>query len=166
MIFMSSNLKIGIMELLLEDLDNTYQALVATAHEAKMAATNEESKPENKYDTRGLEASYLAGAQAKRSVELEKAIFSLRSLRLKGFGSSDVIELTALIEVTTDEDQIKHFFLLPYAGGQKVTFKNIDYQVVTPDSPIGLLLKGKKVGDEFNMKIKNSTLSYQVLKIQ
>ena len=151
------------MELLLEDLDNTYQALVATAHEAKMAATNEESKPENKYDTRGLEASYLAGAQAKRSVELEKAIFSLRSLRLKDFSSNDVIELTAIIEVTTDDDQIKHFFLLPYAGGQKVTFKNKDYQVVTPDSPIGLLLKGKKVGDEFSMKIKNAVHDYKIV---
>ena len=45
-----------------EDLLVMTKAALA-AHEA---ATHSESKAEDQYDTRGLEASYLAGAQSKR----------------------------------------------------------------------------------------------------
>ncbi len=52
------------------------------------AATHEESKPENEYDTRGLEASYLAGAQAKRTAEIEELLIILKHLDVKKIHSA------------------------------------------------------------------------------
>ena len=46
------------------------------------AATNEESKAENKYDTRGLEASYMAQAQSLRVSELKKDHYNLLRMAL------------------------------------------------------------------------------------
>ena len=66
--------KKALIELVLIELKRQHQTLFNSALEAKSAATDEESKAENKYDTRGLEASYLAGAQAKRTTELEETI--------------------------------------------------------------------------------------------
>ena len=49
-------------------------AELALYHKAARAthaeATHEQSKPENKYDTRGLEASYLARGQSRQAAEI------------------------------------------------------------------------------------------------
>ena len=48
-------------------------------------ATHEEARAENEYDTRGLEASYLAGAQTARTAEIEQAAHRFRSLPVRSF---------------------------------------------------------------------------------
>ena len=55
-----------VLERLAEDLLEVEEA-VRVAHEA---ATHEENIAENKYDTLGLEAAYLATGQARRAVLL------------------------------------------------------------------------------------------------
>ena len=61
-----------IIEAIRRQLEKDLNVLKEAALIAYEAATNEESKPENEYDTRALEASYIAGAQAKRAGELEE----------------------------------------------------------------------------------------------
>src|SRR5690606_28022446 len=65
------------------------KAAAAATHDA---ATNEESKPENQYDTRALEASYLADAQAKRVMEMEEVLHSLRSVQGKELDADAAIQ--------------------------------------------------------------------------
>ena len=43
-------------------------------------ATDEQSKAENKYDTRGLEASYLARGQSRQARETEAALEQFAAL--------------------------------------------------------------------------------------
>lgn len=69
------------------DLETQKAAALATYE----AATGEESKAENEYDTRGLEASYLAGAQAKRVGEIEELLTIYKFVELKKFTAKDVI---------------------------------------------------------------------------
>src|SRR5438034_11355545 len=47
---------------------------------SRAEATHESSKAENKYDTRGLEASYLARGQSKQAAEIEAAIAEFEKL--------------------------------------------------------------------------------------
>ena len=54
-----------IIAALTSELDG-YKRSARSAHEE---ATSEQSKAENKYDTRGLEAAYLAGAQSRQAAE-------------------------------------------------------------------------------------------------
>lgn len=156
-------LKKTLMASILEALSANLETLISTAHEAKSAATNSESKPENKYDTRGLEASYLAGAQAKRSQDLEKVIFNLKSLKLGPFSKNAVVDLTAVVKLQVNGEAIKYFFILPHAGGLKVSWDAKDFQVITPESPLGSQLKGKKIGDEFILKVKAQDTDYEIL---
>ena len=65
-----------------------------TAHEA---ATHEENVAENKYDTLGLEAAYLASGQARRVEELRQTLITWRQLRPRPFDEAQGIELGALI---------------------------------------------------------------------
>ena len=58
---------------------------------SRAEATHESSKAESKYDTRGLEASYLARGQSKQAAELESAIGEFEKLDMKKFGAKDPI---------------------------------------------------------------------------
>ena len=110
--FNKKNLVAALGEQLMTDLAIVKQAQLATYE----AATHEESKPENKYDTRGLEASYLAGAQAKRISEIEELLVILKHLQVKDFGENDKINSSALIEVES-QGRRSHFFIMAKGGG-------------------------------------------------
>ncbi|MBY0316058.1 MAG: GreA/GreB family elongation factor [Bdellovibrionales bacterium] len=155
-------LKRQLVSLLLKQLQADLDALMLTAHIAKDAATTEESKAENKYDTRGLEASYLAGAQAKRADEFKVVLHKLSQLDPRNFKSGDPISLTALVQVRINEETEKNFFILPGAGGTKLSLHSSDYHIITTDSVVGQSLVGKRVGDTFEIKINNKLFDYQI----
>lgn len=152
-----------ILDLLLAELKANLESLVHTALVAKEAATGEESKAENKYDTRGLEASYLAGAQAKRAEELRESIYKLQKIHLRQFNKNEAVGLTALVKVLIDGDVEKYFFVLPSAGGQKVSLEGITYHVITPESPVGSLFLGKKIESSFQVKINHKEFEYEIM---
>lgn len=144
------------------ELEKNLDMLIATAIEAKEAATSEESKAENKYDTRGLEASYLAGAQAKRAAELKHQIKALKEIEIQNYSDqASKIAVTSLVEVQTEDDK-KWFFLLPFAGGLNI--KN-EVQVLTPSSPLGKSLIGQEVGGYFELRTNKQTKEYEILNI-
>ncbi len=154
-----------ILDLLLEDLKKNLESLVHTALVAKDAATGEESKAENKYDTRGLEASYLAGAQAKRVEELRETIYKLQKIQLRNFDKTEAVGITAVVKVNIDGSIEKNFFILPSAGGQKVFVDGTTYHVITPESPVGSLFLGKKTRSFFQVKIQQKEFEYEIVDI-
>ncbi len=110
-------------------------ARLATAARATHAeATDAENKPENKYDTRGLEASYLAHGQSLAARELAR-----------DFGAGDPIGLGALVTVSTPATSV--YFIGPGAGGTEVEVGNRTVIVLTPQSPLGRQLLGRRQGD-------------------
>ena len=154
-----------LLDLLLLQLRETLNVLIDSAEDAKQSATNEESKAENKYDTRGLEASYLAGAQAKRAEELKYTIGILEKLELRSFGPESVIQVTALVKVLVDGEVEKHFLLLPHAGGHKINLNGVEVFTVTSDSPVGKNIIGKKVDDYFELQTKANVFEYEIVDI-
>lgn len=113
------------------------------AHAAAVeGATHSEAKAENDKDTRGLEQSYLARGQAQRVAELEAAASDVVAMKLRTFAAGDAIAMSALVAVEDDGKQ-QRYFIAPGGGGTTVG----DVQVVTPASPIGAALLGKRVDD-------------------
>jgi transcription elongation GreA/GreB family factor len=139
--------------------------LISAAQATYDAATNEESKPENEYDTRGLEASYLAGAQAKRIGEIEECLHVFKNLEVRTFSETEAIASTAMIEAQSDQGKKFLFFLLPKGGGKILQFDNKSIQVVTPSSPLGESLLTLKVGDSAIVEKAHETREYEILKI-
>lgn len=129
------------------------------------AATHEESKPENEYDTRGLEASYLAGAQSKRISETEDLLVTFKHIEPKVFKESDPVSATALVEVECNGKKGLYFFL-PKGGGINLTFEGARIQIVTPNSPLGEALLGLRAGDTALVESRGQTLEYEILSIR
>ena len=136
----------------------------AAASSAREAATAEENRPENQYDTRALEASFLARGQAARVAELEHSIKVLRELPLKALGEGDRVQSGALVRVGCDGTEQLHF-MLPSGAGLQVNSGTRKISIVTTSSPLGTELLGKSVGDSFVFKRGVASKEYEVLSV-
>lgn len=138
----------AIIDRLKGDLALYYRAAVA----ARAEATHEQSKAENKYDTRGLEASYLARGQSKQVAEIEAAIAKFEKMDPRDFGKAEPIDVGALVELMIGKEK-SSYFIGPRAGGTEVVFEKKEVLVITPESPLGAQLMGKKEGEKHRLEI-------------
>lgn len=125
--------------------------LTDAAKAAHAAATDEECLPDNKYDTTGLEASYIAQGQANRAQQIRHALARYRDLALRHFVEETPIRLTALVTLEESNGSCRRVFLGPDAGGLKLDDGNAECIVITPESPLGRSLLGKLCGDELQV---------------
>jgi len=143
---------------LLELLEQTLATLEAAHAAAREGATHEQAKPENDKDTRAIEQSYLARGQAMRIEALQAGLAALGTMSL---ADGQVGRVGALIEAEEDGEPVT-FFVAPEGGGTKLTG---GVQVVTPASPLGQALLGKRAGDEVELKLAGKTRVLEVLEV-
>ncbi len=134
------------------------------ARAAHAEATHEQSKAENKYDTRGLEASYLARGQSRQAGEVEQAIEQFQALVLRTFAPADPIDLGALVELETRGERI-FYFIGPRAGGTEIEHEKHEVTVITPPSPLGKQLVGRRQGDKLKLNIGGNHSEYRVIAV-
>jgi transcription elongation GreA/GreB family factor len=131
-------------------------AAARAAHEAAaVAATHEESRAENDKDTRGLEQSYLARGHAQRVGELENAVVVTQTFAPRSFGEADAVALGALVDVEEDGKE-RRLWLAPHGGGIELAG---GIMVVTPTSPLGKALVGKRIDDEIELGKRRITVN-------
>lgn len=151
---------------LLEELIKRSKNELADLEEAAKAnrefATDQEFKAESKYDTRALEASYLASAEAKRVEEIKLEIQILEEVDLEASKKLGEISIGALVELQ-HENQKRLYFLIPTAGGTLLKIEEDVVLVVSVFSPIGDALMGLREGEEFEVETPKQLRSYKVL---
>ena len=138
--------------------------LVQAVKDAYNTATDQENVAENKYDTHGLEASYLVQGQARRAEELENALGMYQNLKLRQFSAGSYVLLSALV-LLAGEGVERWLFVGPGAGGMEVDCGAGVVTIVTPVSPLGQALLGKRVGDLVEVDINGSVSKSTVLRI-
>lgn len=138
--------KAPILEALRAHLSRQLDELAAAAAAAREGATHEEAKPENEYDTRALEQSYLAGAQAARVENLAAAVASLEALVLPEVVDGAPCVVGAAVVVDDGEEE-RRYFLSQVGGGAKLDVDGQRWLVLTASSPLGQRLLGRQVGD-------------------
>ena len=150
---------------LLKKIVETLRDELALYHKAALAAhaeaTHEQSKAENKYDTRGLEASYLARGQSRQAAEIAQSIEQFEQLSAKAFTREDSIDLGALVELKGKKER-SIYFVGPRAGGTEVVHEKKEVLVITPQSPLGQEIMGRKEGDRLKVEIGGARIEYTV----
>lgn len=155
-----------LLQCILEKLRHEADVLKHAAQTAHKDATDEESQAEHKYDTRGLEASYLAGAQANMAAEVLGNIKLYEGLQLRNFSESDIIALTALIELEDEKGNSRLYFLGPKSGGTKISYEGSDILLITPSSPMGRELMGREIGDVIKVTTGSNIKEYEIVSIR
>ena len=143
--------KAKILEAAIAQLEESGRQMKQAARDAHAEATDPETHSENEYDTRGLEASYLARGQALQLDALAEDLLVLKQCRLPDYAAGDPAGPGALVRVETD-GQRNDYLLLPRAGGLEVTVGRQTVTVVTESSPIGQQLVGRKKGGTFALR--------------
>jgi hypothetical protein len=145
-------------------LEKEMALLKAAALATHDAATNEESRPENEYDTRALEASYLAGAQAKRVNEIDEVIVLFRTLKFKEFAPDDSIALTALVTIEMGGKQ-SQVLVMPKGGGINCQVLGKNIQIVTLGSVLGEAIMGLAAGDIADYEVGSHSRECKILSV-
>lgn len=143
---------------ILSKLKAEYALQTAAAQLAHDEAISEESRPESKYDTHGQEAAYLAEGQARLAGEASESIKAYQSCEFPPYQQTDPISIGALVEISSSE-QTTRFILGPKAGGlELIDLQNNPVNLITPQSPLGQQLIGKRVGDSVSLPGKTRSI--------
>jgi len=148
-------------ELVADDL-----ARASDAHrETQRGATHEEAKPENDKDTRALEATYLARGLAERVAALENAVASLAALKLRAFTAETPVALGAIVTLAPEQGAKATYFIVPAAGGLKLTVGSHALTTVTLDAPLGRALLGAYQGDEVSVQTPQGARAFEIERV-
>lgn len=150
-----------VLERLAEDLLQAEHG-ARTAHET---ATHEENIAENKYDTLGLEAAYLATGQARRAAAIRQAMANWQQFRPRAYDAGQGIQLGALVSLLDAEDKQQLLFLGPDGGSMKLLSGAQYVQVISCASPLGRAMLGKQEGDEVSMQLASKRQRFEVLRV-
>jgi len=155
-----SKLVTALVALLEQQLDT----LIRSAASARENATHEEARPENEYDTRGLEASYLAGAQAARAEQIRAEISALKQMPVRAWKKGEPVGPGALLELS-DDDGKRGLYFLAVGRGATITVDGKSVKVLTPVSPLGRELLGKSAGDSVEIEVRGDSRGYAIEKV-
>lgn len=158
--------KQSVYRLVLQQLQDDLDVAVRAAQTAYETATHEENVAENKYDTLGLEASYLAAGQSRRVEEIRQALNLWQNLVLRSDNPQSGIQIGTLLGLE-DEDGHEQWLLLgPDGAGLKVQVVGQLVTVITPRSPMGQGLLGKFEDDEVEIVVAGTRRQFTVTEVR
>jgi transcription elongation GreA/GreB family factor len=156
--------KSRLIQQIIASLVESLVVLEKAARASHAEATHESSKAESKYDTRGLEAAYLAGGQARQAKEILDSIKLYETLTVKDFTGDEPIELTALVELDAGGTR-SFYFIGPKNGGLELKHQRKEIIVITPQSPLGQDLMGKTAGQRWTGKLGGSAVKCHIVSV-
>ena len=155
-----------IHQLLIAHVRAELDEITIAAKKTFATATSEEHRAESKYDTFKLEASFLSRGLAKRVEELTRALQSLETLPLFNLTEASPVQVSALVRLKTHDGKIMALFLGSDAGGETITVDGEDISIISSQSPMGLAVQGKHVGDTFTFQVGQSARTFSVLSVE
>ena len=155
-------IKKKIKDQLRETLEKEIVEIEKATKAAVDLATSDELKSEGKYDTRAVEASYLAGAQKARLEELKLDLQMIEELNIEH--RSQHVEMGALIKVKINKMD-KLFFISSALGGNMLNIDGDIILVISVFSPIGNSALSLVVGDSFEVETPKESKQYEILDI-
>lgn len=154
--------KSRLLSALTAQLEAELAVLTRAAHLARDEAISEESRAESKWDTRGIEAGYLAEGQARMATELAEAIAWYRTQPLVATPPPAPVVVGSVVAVRRGSVTL-HGWIGPRAGGTEFGCDGVTYLVVTPASPLGRALLGRRAGETFHLETRGRPQPHQIL---
>ncbi len=132
----------------------------AAAVEAREGASPDEKRADGRV---ALENANLARAQNKRAERAQDELLALDGFVPQKLAGSAKVALGAVIEVE-DGNEGRTLFLAPAGAGIELTFPDGDgfLTVVTPVSPLGRAVIGRKVGDTVEIVVQGEPREWTV----
>ena len=150
-----------LLDAIVGEITSALNNSLAAAEEARATATNKENAAENKYDTLGLEAAYLAHGQSERVVQLEKDLAAYVSLRGR-LKDHAIVEVGSLLKLEYETGETRFLFVGPASGGLVVSLGGVSVIVITPGAPLGKVLLGGGIDDDVSIGVASSATKARI----
>ena len=163
---MKYKLKEKLLQTTIKHLQEDVNSLELIALKEKSFATSNEMQQEGKYDTRKVEASYLAGAQARRVEELKANLTIFEKFNCEDYSLKNDIGIGSLVKCKKEElenGSSFYFFISPGVGGQTIELDNKTIQFISKISPLGKALLNSMVGESFELKTPKIRTTYTII---
>ncbi|MDX8398136.1 MAG: GreA/GreB family elongation factor [Mariprofundaceae bacterium] len=151
--------KATVLSLIIKQLQTDLAISEQAVSIARDTATHTDCSGSSRYETMGLEASYLAQGQGIRLLEVERSLAYFKQLVLPEYSHS--IGLSSLIQLRAEQGETL-LWLAADAGGLKVQYHESTVTVITPKSPLGHALLRKNIGEFIEIKIAGKAHDYEI----
>ncbi len=139
-----------ILKSVLAEMEEDLRRQLAANESASAGATHAEARAETKWDTCGLEQSYLARGHAQQFDLLAQQVEDLRKFVPPDFSGRSV-GVGALVETEMAGERTQ-FFLLESSGGLELTVDGRKITVITPKSPVGAALMDRSQDEAYSFR--------------
>ncbi|MBI5766182.1 MAG: GreA/GreB family elongation factor [Verrucomicrobia bacterium] len=157
--------KTALLQAIVQRLESELALLTRAALATYAEATDEQNKAENKYDTRSLEASYLARGQSKVVDEAAQALEQFRALATRDIAPGEPVALGALVTIADATGGNSHYFVGPRAGGIELEHDGRTIMIITPQSPLGRQLVGRREGESVWLERGGKRSEYRIARV-
>ena len=129
--------------------------------DSKKYINESDMKQEGKYDTRAIEAGYLAGAQRKRLAEIKIDIALLEKIQI--VNNKQRVVVSSIVHCLINNEKEDMFFISPSTGGINLQFGENSVHIVSQKSPLGEAILSMENGDYFEVESPKGEIEYQIL---
>jgi len=166
--------KLYFIEQLAQQLKESEAVAERAQEEAREAARSMATDSEKKEDGRAaIEQGTMAtaqGARARKAQEELKALAAFSRQTLPTFNRKTPVALGAIVDIAIDGDdghKERTFMLLPVGAGTELVGPGGDgfLSVITPASPVGRALLGKRSGDTFEISVRDEVHEWSVVEV-
>lgn len=154
--------KARVVEALRAELRAALEAMARSAESDREGATHAENRQEGSKDMRSTEQSYVARGKAMRAEELAEQLGRFEQASLRAYGDDDAIGPGALVRLSLEDEPDRVVLLAPVGGGTRLAVDGVAVVVVTPASPLGRGLLGRRVGDELILRARGADREHVV----
>lgn len=156
--------KSAVRDAIVAQLQRELDLQARAAHDSREEATSEESKSEGKYDMRSQEAAYLAEGQARLAMEIGESLALYHALDVADLPAGSAAAAGALITLEA-RNRSAIYFLGPRNGGLEVVVGDDTVTVVTPASPLGRQLVGRRAGDAVQLPGRTGPTTHRIASV-
>ena len=163
-----------LIEQLAAHLKASEQSARQASADAAEAARGMQTEAEKKEDGRAmLEFGNMAKAQGARSQKTAAELAQLALFWNRGlpaFSRGSAVALGAIVDVSVDGErgpEERTYFLLPVGAGTELTGPGGDgfLSVITPASPVGRALLGRKAGESVDVTIAGDVREWTLVEV-
>lgn len=104
----------------------------------------------------------LPEESAQRIREIQQQLTMYKFLPVREYGAEDVICPSALVELELTGRRA-FYFIVPSGGGLIMKVDGNPVQVITPQSPLGGALMGRRAGDLVRVETQGAPRDYRVV---
>jgi hypothetical protein len=143
-------MKNEIIKIITLKIEDELSKLKEASATTRKYSQSDDLKSEGKYDTRAVEAKYLAGAQEVRVKQLEAELSIISNFMPSNLKS---VQIGSIVEF-----QKKLHFIVPISGQGKFTVQDMEIKTISHMTEIFDVIKDLEVGDEFEHPISAKEL--------